>query len=67
MKRIVVLISGSGSNLEAIVNNCNSNNINGEVIKVISNVPSAYGLKRASALGIPVSYTHLTLPTTPYV
>ena len=53
MKKIVVLISGSGSNLEAIVNNCNSNNINGEVIKVISNVPSAYGLKRASALGIP--------------
>ena len=52
MKRIVVLISGSGSNLEAIVNNCNSNNINGEVIKVISNNPSAYGLKRASALGI---------------
>ena len=53
MKKIVVLISGSGSNLEAIVNNCNSNDINGEVIKVISNDPSAYGLKRASALGIP--------------
>ena len=52
MKKIVVLISGSGSNLEAIVNNCNSNNIKGEVIKVISNDPSAYGLKRASALGI---------------
>ena len=53
MKKIVVLISGSGSNLEAIVNNCNSNNINGKVINVISNDPSAYGLKRASALGIP--------------
>ena len=47
MKRIAVLISGSGSNLEAIINSCNSNSINGKIVCVISNNPDAYGLKRA--------------------
>ncbi len=47
MKRIAVLISGSGSNLEAIINACNSNSINGEIVCVISNNPDAYGLKRS--------------------
>ncbi len=47
MKRIAVLISGSGSNLEAIINACNSNNINGKIVCVISNKSDAYGLKRA--------------------
>tara|TARA_B100000965_G_scaffold44084_1_gene32288 strand:- start:98 stop:748 length:651 start_codon:yes stop_codon:yes gene_type:complete len=47
MKRIAVLISGSGSNLEAIINACNSNSINGKIVCVISNNPDAYGLKRA--------------------
>ncbi|MAR95661.1 MAG: phosphoribosylglycinamide formyltransferase [Gammaproteobacteria bacterium] len=47
MKKIAVLISGSGSNLEAIINSCAENNINGEIMCVISNIPDAYGLKRA--------------------
>ena len=47
MKRIAVLISGSGSNLEAIINACNSNSINGKIVCVISNNPDAYGLKRS--------------------
>ena len=47
MKKIAVLISGSGSNLEAIINACNSNNINGKIVCVISNNPNAYGIKRA--------------------
>ena len=47
MKRIAVLISGSGSNLEAIINACNSNSINGKIVSVISNNPDAYGLKRS--------------------
>ena len=47
MKKIAVLISGSGSNLEAIINACNSNNINGNIVCVISNNPNAYGIKRA--------------------
>ena len=47
MKRIAVLISGSGSNLEAIINACNSKSINGKIVSVISNNPDAYGLKRS--------------------
>ena len=52
MKKIVVLISGSGSNLEAIIEACNTNKIDGKVIKVISNDPHAYGLTRASKYNI---------------
>lgn len=46
-KRIVVLISGSGSNLQAIIDNCASGAIAGEVVGVISNRPDVYGLERA--------------------
>ena len=54
MKKIAVLISGSGSNLEAIINACNSNNIDGTVISVICNDPKAYGIERAKNLNIEV-------------
>ncbi len=53
MKKIVVLISGSGSNLEAIIESCAAKKINGRVIHVISNNPNAYGLTRASESNIP--------------
>ena len=53
MKKIVVLISGSGSNLEAILESCAAKKINGRVIQVISNNPDAYGLTRASEFNIP--------------
>ena len=53
MKKIVVLISGSGSNLEAIIEACNTKKIDGEVIKVISNDPNAYGLTRSLKFNIP--------------
>ena len=52
MKKIAVLISGSGSNLEAIINACNKNIIDGDVVKVISNNPKAYGLMRAKKFNI---------------
>ena len=52
MKKIAVLISGSGTNLQAIIDKCNSGLINGEVISVISNNPDAYGLERANKAGI---------------
>ena len=45
--RIVVLISGSGTNLQAIIDACRSGQIAGNVVGVISNEPSAYGLTRA--------------------
>ena len=55
MKRIVVLISGSGSNLEAIIEACLSQLINGEVVHVISNVPDVFGLTHAAKHNIPSS------------
>jgi phosphoribosylglycinamide formyltransferase-1 len=52
MKSIVVLISGSGSNLQAIIDACSSGFIPGKVSAVISNKANAYGLVRASEAGI---------------
>jgi len=53
MKKLAVLISGNGSNLEAIMEACNKGNIHGEMICVISNNPSAYGIERATKFKIP--------------
>lgn len=50
--RLVVLISGGGSNLQAIMDSCSSGAIDGEVVAVISNRADAYGLKRAQRAGI---------------
>ncbi len=47
MLNIAVLISGGGSNLQSIIDGCESGYINGIVKIVISNKDNAYGLKRA--------------------
>lgn len=47
MVKIGVLISGGGTNLQAIIDNCENKTINGEVKVVISNKAEAYGLERA--------------------
>ena len=47
MFKIAVLISGNGSNLEALINACKKNLINGSVEIIISNNPDAYGIQRA--------------------
>ena len=52
MKKIVVLISGSGSNLQAIIDKCKSKYIHAKIVCVISNNPKAYGLERAKSAGI---------------
>ncbi|PIJ51601.1 phosphoribosylglycinamide formyltransferase [Erwinia sp. OLTSP20] len=52
MMRIVVLISGNGSNLQAIIAACQQGKIAGQVVAVISNKADAYGLQRAQAAGI---------------
>ena len=52
MKKIVVLISGNGSNLQAIIDHCESGNINGEIACVVSNKDDAYGIQRAEASNI---------------
>ena len=47
-KRIVVLISGNGSNLQAIIDGCHNGSISGEVVAVVSNRPDVFGLQRAA-------------------
>ena len=47
MVNIAVLVSGSGTNLQAIIDACEKNEINGKVKVVISNRKKAYGLERA--------------------
>lgn len=53
MKKIVVLISGNGSNLQAIIDACQQRRINGILCAVLSNRADAYGLERANAAGVP--------------
>lgn len=53
MKRIVVLVSGNGSNLQAILDACQQGRINGSVVAVFSNKADAYGLERAREAGVP--------------
>lgn len=47
LKRIAVLISGGGTNLQSVIDACENNIVNAEVVGVISNKKNAYGLKRA--------------------
>ena len=53
MKRIVVLVSGNGSNLQAIIDACQQGRLNGSIAAVFSNKADAYGLERAREAGIP--------------
>lgn len=50
--RIVVLISGSGSNLQAFIDSAASGELPADIVAVISNRPQAYGLQRASQADI---------------
>jgi len=50
--RLVVLISGNGSNLQAILDACASGELDATVVSVISNKAEAYGLTRARNAGI---------------
>jgi phosphoribosylglycinamide formyltransferase-1 len=52
-KRVGVLISGRGSNLQALINACKTPDYPAEIVLVISNVPQAQGLLRAEAALIP--------------
>ena len=53
--KFIVLISGRGSNLSAIINAINSNLLTAELVGVISDNPQAQGLQHCVANGIPVS------------
>ena len=51
--RVAALISGRGSNLQALIDACRQPDFPAEIVLVISNVPGAAGLERAARAGIP--------------
>ncbi|KFK96832.1 MULTISPECIES: phosphoribosylglycinamide formyltransferase [unclassified Serratia (in: enterobacteria)] len=52
MKKIVVLVSGQGSNLQALIDACQQGRIAANIVAVFSNKAQAYGLQRAADAGI---------------
>jgi formyltetrahydrofolate-dependent phosphoribosylglycinamide formyltransferase len=52
-KKIAVLISGTGSNLKAIIDASLNNEINADIALVISNNPDAFGINHAKDNNIP--------------
>ncbi|WP_109078565.1 phosphoribosylglycinamide formyltransferase [Aggregatibacter kilianii] len=49
MKKIVVLLSGEGTTLQAIMDACKSSYIHAEIVGVFSNKADAFGLQRAKS------------------
>lgn len=47
LKRLAILISGNGSNLQAIINACQTLTLQAKIVIVVSDKPDAYGLIRA--------------------
>jgi phosphoribosylglycinamide formyltransferase-1 len=61
--RLVVLISGRGSNLQAILDGARHGELPVEICAVISNRPAAYGLERARQAGVSaLTLDHKTFP-----
>jgi len=52
-KRLVVLVSGSGSNLQAIIDACADDRLPADVVAVVSNKPDVFALQRADEAGVP--------------
>ncbi len=61
-QRVAVLISGNGSNLQALITTCKNNDYPAEIALVISNIPNVKGLQRAIEADIPA----LTIPHSKY-
>ena len=62
LPRLVILISGSGSNLQAILDAVAAGRITAVPSLVVSNRKNAYGLVRAENAGVPTAY----FPFKPY-
>lgn len=53
--KIGVLLSGSGTNLQAIIDAIRNDALPVEIVHVVSSRPDAYGIERAHAAGIPTT------------
>jgi len=63
-KKIVILISGSGSNLQAFIEAQKAADFGGKIVVVISNKADAFGLQRAKKAKIPaISIQHKDYPS----
>lgn len=63
--KIGVLISGSGTNLQAIIDAIKADGLPVEIVKVLSSRPDAYGITRAQAADIPVCVLNRTIYENP--
>jgi phosphoribosylglycinamide formyltransferase-1 len=52
-QRLVVMVSGNGSNLQAILDACADGRINARVVAVVSNKADVFALQRAADAGVP--------------
>lgn len=53
MKRLAVMVSGGGTDLQSVIDGVQSGKIPGEIAVVISSKPGVYALERAKKAGIP--------------
>ena len=65
MLKIGVLVSGSGTNLQAFIDEIAAGNLDAEIVLVVSSRPDAYGIQRAEAAGIPTLVMNKTLYADP--
>jgi phosphoribosylglycinamide formyltransferase 1 len=64
MPSIAVLVSGNGSNLQALIDARNGGTLDANIVLVLSNNETAYALERAKRAGIEtVCVPHRTFPT----
>lgn len=59
--KIGVLLSGSGTNLQAIIDAIREDGLPTEIVHVVSSRPDAYGITRAEEAGIPVTVMNRTM------
>ncbi|EPS28916.1 hypothetical protein PDE_03862 [Penicillium oxalicum 114-2] len=57
--RTTILISGSGTNLQAVIDRVHAGELNAQIIRVLSNRKDAHGLERARKASIPTEYHNL--------
>jgi phosphoribosylglycinamide formyltransferase 1 len=58
-RRLVVMVSGNGSNLQALLDACATGTIEADVVAVVSNRPDVFALQRADAAGVPAVHIGL--------